>query len=185
MAAHGNNAVALCIPHLGRAIAATVRAARDVCPTRLPADAAAPNLSGSGSAKSPLLRRSRPATARLASGGQETRLHQQVIAQCEEFDTCHLSSTPVDKVPVSSLAGTFAVPSFSPVAYAADTAAVRGCSGRPTSPAPLRERRGHQPARRRSRRPYPGCSATRASSPGSRRSRPRVTRRSLAHGPGG
>ena len=70
-----------------------MRAARDVCPTRLPADAAAPNLSGSGSAKSPLLRRSRPATARLASGGQETRLHQQVIAQCEEFDTCHLSST--------------------------------------------------------------------------------------------
>ena len=69
-----------------------MRAARDVCPTRLPADAAAPNLSGSGSAKSPLLRRSRPATARLASGGQETRLHQQVIAHCEEFDTCHLSS---------------------------------------------------------------------------------------------
>lgn len=91
-ACSGHIAASSTLP-LGRALAPTVRAARDVCPTRLPADAAAPNLSGSGSAKSPLLRRSRPATARLASGGQETRLHQQVIAQCEEFDTCHLSST--------------------------------------------------------------------------------------------
>lgn len=83
-----------------------MRAARDVCPTRLPADAAAPNLSGSGSAKSPLLRRSRPATARLASGGQETRLHQQVIAHCEEFDTCHLSSTmPNAPAPRSGIRG--------------------------------------------------------------------------------